>query len=60
MAEPYGNEYEENLEDDEELTVMQRQRRHDLEKALHESGLTEADLGNGVVPGAFIDENAYK
>lgn len=60
MSEPYGDEYEENLEDDKELTPMQRQRLHDLEIALHKQGLTLADLGNGVDSGAFIDENAYK
>ncbi|MGP5436408.1 hypothetical protein [Psychrobacter alimentarius] len=54
MSDKYGND------DDEELTVMQRQRQHDLEIELHKQGLTEADLGDGVVPGAFIDESIYK
>lgn len=59
VGNPYGDE-DEYLEDDEELTVMQRQRRLDLRIALANQGLTESDLGNGVLPGAFIDENDYK
>ena len=60
MGNPYGDEDNEYLEDDEELTVMERQRLHDLRIALAKQGLTESDLGGDVEPGAFIDENAYK
>lgn len=59
VGNPYGDE-DEYLEDDEELTVMQRQRLHDLGIALAKWGLTEADLGGDVEPGVFINENAYK
>lgn len=57
MGNPYGDDHD---EDDEELTIMQRQRRHDLKIALAEQGLKESDFLEGVPPGVFIDENAYK
>lgn len=59
MGNPYGDD-DEYLEGEEELTIMQRQRQHDLKIALAEQGLTESDFPEGVPPGVFIDENTYK
>ncbi|MDY3306416.1 hypothetical protein [Psychrobacter sanguinis] len=59
MGNPYGDDPQEYLDDDEELTVMQRQRQHDLRIALAQQGLTESDFPDGVPPGVFINESDY-
>lgn len=58
MGNPYGDEHE-HLEEEEELTIMQRQRQHDLRVALAKQGLTESDFPDGVPPRVFIDESSY-